>query len=101
MLPTPVRAIFSFAPKLTTQLLSCCNALLGNFYPFTMLGPPGELMTREKIIFREKRQMSPSYWHVTKHFVESEFQHKGNKQTKKHEFSAEFCGFLGKNRFRK
>ena len=34
-------------------------------------------------------------------FLESEFQHKGNKQTKKREFSAKSCGFLGSNRFRK
>ena len=30
-----------------------------------------------------------------------EFQHKGNKQTKKGKFSAKSCGFLGRNRFRK
>ena len=39
---------FSFAQKLTTQVLSCCNAFWGNIYHFTMPGPPGELMTREK-----------------------------------------------------
>ena len=33
--------------------------------------------------------MSPAYAHVTNIFLELEFQHKGNKQTKKHEFSAE------------
>ena len=53
MLRTPVRAIFSFVPKLTTQLLSCLNAFWGNIYPFPMPGPPGELMTREKIILGE------------------------------------------------
>ena len=48
-----------------------------------MPGPPGELMTRKRIIFRERHQMSPSYGYVTKLFLESEFQHKGIKQTKK------------------
>ena len=47
-----------------------------------MPGPPGELMTREKLIFRERHQKSPTYGHVTKLFLESEFQHKGNKQMK-------------------
>ena len=28
-------------------------------------------------------------------FLDSKFQHKGNKQTKKGEFSAKFCVFLG------
>ena len=50
-----------------------------------MSGPPGELMTREKIIFSEWHQNSPTYWPVTKLFLELEFQHKGNKQTKKGE----------------
>ena len=44
--------------------------------------PPEGLMTREKIYFREGHQISPTYGHVTKLFLESEFQHKGNKQTK-------------------
>ena len=40
-----------------------------------MPGPPGELMTSEKkIVFREGHQMSPTYGHVTKLFLESEFQ---------------------------
>ena len=37
--------------------------------------------------------------HVTTLFME--FQHKGNKHTKKGEFSAKPCGFLGRNTFRK
>ena len=45
--------------------------------------------------------MSPTYGYVTKLFLESEFHLKGNKQTKKREFSAKSLGFLGKNRFRK
>ena len=45
--------------------------------------------------------MSPTYEYVTKLFLESEFQHKGNKQTKKREFSAKSCSFLSRNRFRK
>ena len=48
-----------------------------------MPGPPGELMTRENLISREWQQKSPTYGHVTKLFLESEFQHKGNKQMKK------------------
>ena len=49
-----------------------------------MAGPPDELMTREKkIFFRELHQMAPTYGHVTKLYLESEFQHKGDKQTKK------------------
>ena len=39
-------------------------------------------MTREKIIFREWHQMLPTYGHVTELFLESEFQHKRNKQKK-------------------
>ena len=38
--------------------------------------------------------MSPIYGYVTKLFLESEFQHKGNKQTKKIEVSAKSCVFL-------
>ena len=38
---------------LITHLSSCRNAFCGNIYPFSMPGPPGELMTREKFIFRE------------------------------------------------
>ena len=45
--------------------------------------------------------MLPTYGHVTKLFLESEFQHKGNKQTKKRKFSAKSCSVLGRNRFRK
>ena len=48
-----------------------------------MPGPPGELITREKKFFRERHQMSPTYGYMTKLFLESEFQHKENKQTKK------------------
>ena len=39
-------------------------------------------MTREKLISREQHQRSPTNGHVTKLFLESEFQHKGNKHTK-------------------
>ena len=42
--------------------------------------------------------MSPTYGHVTKLFLESEFQHEGNKQTKKREFSAKSCSFLGRKK---
>ena len=34
-------------------------------------------MIKEKFIFRERSQKSPTYGHVTKLFLESEFQHKG------------------------
>ena len=54
--------------------------ILGNGYSFTMPGPPEELMTRENLISRELYQKSPTYGHVTKLFLESEFQHKANKQ---------------------
>ena len=43
-------------------------------------------MTRENLILREWNQKSPTYVHVKKLFLELEFQHKGNKQMKKHEF---------------
>ena len=77
-------ALFLFTrQKLTTQLSSCCIAFWGSVYPFTMPGPPGELMTREKLISRESHQKSPTYRYVAKLFLESEFQHKGHKQTKK------------------
>ena len=51
-----------------------------------MPGPPGELMTRENLISRVLHQKSTTYGHVTKLFLESEFQHKENKQMKKREF---------------
>ena len=53
------------------------------------------------LTFIEQHQKSPTYGHVTKLFLESESQHKGNKQTKQCKFSAKSCGFLGSNRFRK
>ena len=37
---------------------------------------------------------------MTKLILESESQHKGNKQTRKCKFSAKCCGFLSRNRFR-
>ena len=45
------RLVLSSVLKLTMQLSSCCNAFWGNIHPFTMPGPPGELMTREKYNF--------------------------------------------------
>ena len=47
-----------------------------------MPGPPGELITTEKIISSEWHQKSPTYGYVAKLFLESDIQHKGNKQTK-------------------
>ena len=38
--------------------------------------------------------MSPTYGHVAKLFLESKFQHKVNKQTKKRKFSVNFAVFL-------
>ena len=53
-------------------------------------------------IASSRSKISPTnYGHVTKLFVESEFQHKLNKQAKNHKLSAKSCGFLGRNRFRK
>ena len=42
-------------------------------------------MTRENLISGERHQKSPTYGHVTKLpvYLESEFQHKGNKQMQK------------------
>ena len=62
------------------------HCILGNVYLFTMPGPPGELMTRENLNFRDRHHESPTYVHVIKLFLESEFQYKGNKQMKKREF---------------
>ena len=70
-------------------------------YPFNM--PWASVRAhgyKKKIIFREGNQKSPTYGHVTKLFLESEFQHKRNKQTKKRKFSAKSCSFLGSNRFK-
>ena len=39
-------------------------------------------MTIENLISSERHQKSPTYGHVTKLFLESEFQHKVNKQMK-------------------
>ena len=47
-----------------------------------MPGPPGELITREKKHFREQNQKCPTYGHMTKLILESEFQHKRNKHMK-------------------
>ena len=58
-----------------------------------MSGPPVELMTREKIIFRELHQNSTTYGHVTKLFLELKFQHKGNKQTKKGQIVSKILRF--------
>ena len=57
-------------------------------------------MTREKLISSELHQKSPTYGHMAKLFLESEFQCKRNKLTKKRKCSAKSCGFLGSNRFR-
>ena len=40
-------------------------------------------MTRENLISGESHQKSPTYGHATKLFLESKFQHKGNKEMKK------------------
>ena len=64
-----------------------------------MPGPPGELMTREKIS-SEPYQKSLADEDVAKLFLESEFQRKGNQQMIKRKFSAKSCSFLGSNRFR-
>ena len=45
--------------------------------------------------------MSPSYGYVTKLFLESEFQHKGNKQMKKREFSAKSWQFSWQEQIQK
>ena len=58
-----------------------------------MPGPPGELMTSEKIISRERYQKSPTHENVAKLFLESKFQRKGNKQTIKRKFSANLVVF--------
>ena len=50
-------------------------------------------MTREKLIFREWHQMSLTYGHVTKLFIESEFQHKGNEQTLKKQILSKILQF--------
>ena len=45
--------------------------------------------------------MSPTYRHVTKPFLESEFQHKGNKQTKKREFFSKILRFSWQEQIQK
>ena len=75
-------------------LLTNTRYILGNVYPLTMPGPPGELMAREKIISREWHQRSAPLWAFDKTFLESEFQHKENKQTEKRKFSANLAVFL-------
>ena len=50
MLRTPVSAIFIFAPKTDNANYI---TFWGNVYSFTMLGPPGELLTGEKLISKE------------------------------------------------
>ena len=53
MLRTPVSAIFTFAPKTDNAAIVMLHYILGNVYSFTMLGPPGEILTREKLISKE------------------------------------------------
>ena len=58
-------------------------------------------MTRENSFLENDIKSSPTYGHVTKLFLEQEFQHKINKQReKKREFSAISCSFLDSNRFK-
>ena len=45
--------------------------------------------------------MSPTYGYVTKLVLESEFQYKGNKQSKKRKFSAKSCGFSWQEQIQK
>ena len=89
MLRTPVSAIFVSRQKLIS---SYRHAALhfgagGDVYPLTMPGPPGKLMTRENLISRERHHMSPTYWYVTKLFLQSKFPHKGINQRKNENFS--------------
>ena len=53
LLRTPVSAFLVSRQKSTTQLSPYCNAFWSKIYPLTMTGPPGGLITRDKIIFRE------------------------------------------------
>ena len=53
MLHTPVSAIFDFAPNLDNTAVVMQHCILSNIYLFTLPEPPGELMTREKMIFIE------------------------------------------------
>ena len=66
-----------------------------------MPGPPGELKSGENFILKNAIKSQPVNGHVIKLFLESEFQHKRNKQRKKREFSAKSCSFLSSNRFNK
>ena len=52
-------AIFSFAPKIDNAAIAMLQCLLGNIYPFTMSGPPGELMTREKCFLENDIRIHP------------------------------------------
>ena len=58
-----------------------------------MPGSPGELIPRENLISRECHQKSFTYGHVTKLFLNSEFQHKGNKQMKNVNFKQNLAVF--------
>ena len=66
-----------------------------------MPGPPGKLMTREKIISREWHQQSSTYERVTELFLESEFRQKGNKQTKKKQILSKILQFPQQQRIQK
>ena len=65
------------------------------------LDPQESSWLEKKYFFRKWHQNSPTYGHVTKLFLELEFQHKGNKQTKKGLLATNSCSFLGRNGFRK
>ena len=58
-------------------------------------------MTSEKLISRERHQKSPTYGHVARLFLASEFKHKGINKRKKTQILSNLAGFLGSNRFRK
>ena len=61
-------------------MLQC---ILGNIYPFTMPGPPGELMTKKNKYFLRVTADVIYLWVCDKLVLSSEFQHEGSKQTKK------------------
>ena len=66
-----------------------------------MAGPPGELMTTEKLISSEWQQKSPTYGYVAKLFLESEFQHKGIKHTKKTQILSKILRFFRQQQIQK
>ena len=80
-------------PKIDNTADIMLHCIMGQSLPIHHASSPEELMTREKLILEKWHQKSPTYGHVTKLFLESEFQHKESKQMKNKNFQQNLVVF--------